>query len=321
MYVLDSRTCGMQAQGHVTRLTLTQARTSFPCCFARLLRVPPAPHQRPRAVALAGRDNHTNEEMTRHPTARRVHREDTAPDDVFIAGVLETSAWAKQHSRKLIIGGTIAALVIIGAVLFLMSRANQRNQAIAQLTQVRAVAMSGNAQLAVRELEQYMSRFGGTPAADEARLLLGRAYLENGQVPQARETVDELARNLRRPLGVNAALLLAAAHEGAQEPHRAEEVYLRIAEAAPYLYQKQEGLDNAARIRLQRGEAAGAVELYQRLLDLTPASNTERPVYELRLGEALALTATGGATPVPPVTPAATPAAPPTAPGPTTTGN
>jgi hypothetical protein len=55
--------------------------------------------------------------MTRHPTARRVHRQDSAPDDAFIAGVLETSAWAKQHSRTLIVGGIIAAVVITAVVL------------------------------------------------------------------------------------------------------------------------------------------------------------------------------------------------------------
>jgi predicted negative regulator of RcsB-dependent stress response len=254
--------------------------------------------------------------MTRHPTARRVHRQE-APDDAFIAGVLETSAWAKQHSRTLIIGGIIAAVAITSLVLFLTSRSNQRAQAATQLTQVRAVAMSGNAALSIRELEQFLARYGNTPAAAEARLLLGRAYLENGQVQQAQQTVQSLARNLREPMGVNAAFLLAAAYEAAQEPHRAEDVYLRAANDAPFLFQRQDALDNAARIRLQRGEAAGAVELYQRLLELTPQANTERPIFELRLGEAQALATSGAASAS---DPAASPVSPEPAPA-TTTGN
>jgi tetratricopeptide (TPR) repeat protein len=270
-------------------------------------------------VALAGPENPTIEEMTRHPTARRVHRQE-APDDAFIAGVLETGAWAKQHSRTLIIGGVVAAVVITSLVLFLMSRSNQRAQAITQLTQVRAVAMSGNATLAIRELEQYLARFGGAPAADEARLLLARAYLENGQPQQAQETVQSLSRSLRGPMGVNAAFLLAAAYEAAQEPHRAEDVYLRAANDAPFLFQRQDALDNAARIRLQRGDAAGAVELYQRLLDVTPLANTERPIFELRLGEAQALAASGaGQTAAPAAEP--TPAQDAPAAAPSTTGN
>lgn len=234
--------------------------------------------------------------MTRHPTARRVHRQDSAPDDVFVARVLETSAWAKQNSRRLIIGGIVAAVVVIGLIYFVTTRRAEQAQAAAQLTQVRAVALSGNNQLAIRELEQFLSRFGGTPSADEARLLLGRAYLEVGQVQQARETVEPLADDPSSGLGVNAAFLLANTYEAAQEPHRAEEIYLEIADEARFLFQRQDGLDNAARIRLQRGDAAGAAELYERLLDITPANNTERPIFELRLGEARALAATGGPT-------------------------
>ena len=254
--------------------------------------------------------------MTRHPTARRVHRQDSAPDDVFVARVLETSAWAKQNSRMLIIGGIVAAVVIVGLLYFVTSRRANEAQAATQLTQVRAVAMSGNHPLAIRELEQFLGRFDGTAAADEARLMLAQSYLQTGQAQQARETVAPLARNLDSGLGINAALLLAATYEAAQEPHRAEEVFLNIAEEARFLFQRQDALDNAARIRLQRGEPAGAVELYRRLLEMTPQSNTERPIFELRLGEALALQATGGTgNAAPPPPPSSAPAPTGTLPG------
>ena len=123
--------------------------------------------------------------MTRHPTARRVHRQDSAPDDVFVAGVLETSAWAKQNSRMLVIGGIVAAVVILGTIFFITNRRSQTAEAASQLTQVRAVALSGNNQLAIRELEQFLSNYGGTPSGDEARLMLGSAYLQAGQAQQA----------------------------------------------------------------------------------------------------------------------------------------
>ena len=270
--------------------------------------------------------------MTRNPTARRVHRQDAAPDDVFVARVLETSAWAKQNSRTLVIGGIVTAVVVVGLLYFVTSRQSQRAQAATQLTQVRAVALSGNSQLAIRELEQFLAGFGGTPSADEARLLLGRAYLDVGQTRQAMDVVEPLADDPDSGLGFNAALLTASAHEAAQEPHLAEEIYLRLADDGEYLFQRQDALDNAARIRLQRGDAAGAAELYQQLLDITPANNTERPIYELRLGEARALATLGGGTTnaaVPPTAPQQVPgeAAPAPnapvlpAPEPTTTGN
>jgi predicted negative regulator of RcsB-dependent stress response len=233
--------------------------------------------------------------MTRHPTARRVHRQDSAPDDAFIAGVLETSAWAKQHSRTLIVGGIIAAVVITAVVLFVKNRADRRAEAALQLNQVRAVALSGNAPLAIRELEQYLARFDGTPSAQEARLLLGRTYLESGEPQRAIETVQPLARDLRSDMGLNAALLQASAHEVAQNPQQAEAIYLRIGDSARFLFQRQNGVENAARIRLQADNPGGAAELYDRLVAMTPETAGERQIFEMRAGEARALAAAAGA--------------------------
>lgn len=234
--------------------------------------------------------------MTRHPSARRVHRSDTSPDDAFVAGVLESTAWARQHRRALIIG---AAIVVVAAVTLAVTfswRGTREREGARRLIEVRAIAMSGNNQLAIRDLEQFLSAYGGTRAANEGRLMLARAYIQEGQTQQAIDTVEELAGELDDVLGVNAAFLLGAAYEAANQPQRAEETYLRIGENAPFLYQQQEGLDNAARVRLQAGNAAGAAQLYERVLEMTPATDQNRPVYELRLGEARAAAASGTAT-------------------------
>jgi tetratricopeptide (TPR) repeat protein len=231
--------------------------------------------------------------MTRHPTARRVHRQPSEPDDAFVAGVLETSAWAKQHQRTLIIGGVALAVIVTALVLWLNHRSSLRDRAVVELAQARAATMAGNPELAIRDLEQYLARYGGTPAGQEARLMLGRVYLENGRPRDAIDAVSRPARDVRDDMGANAAFLLAAAHEAAQEPHRAEEVYLRLGDRGRFLFQRQEALDNAARIRLQRGDAAGAVQLYERLVDITPEASQDRQIFELRLGEARALAATG----------------------------
>ncbi|HUF49198.1 MAG TPA: tetratricopeptide repeat protein [Longimicrobiales bacterium] len=249
--------------------------------------------------------------MTRHPTARRVHRPAAEPDDAFVAGVLETTVWAREHSRKIVIGGTIAAVVMIAAVLFVMNRRQTAQESVAQLTQVRAVAMSGNTELAIRDLQQFIDRYGSTPAAGEARLLLSAAYLEAGQQQNAINTVSRLVGNLDRNAGVNAAMLTAAAHEAAGEGRRAEEVLLRVAEDARFLYQRQDALDNVGRLRLQRNDAAGAVQIYERLVGMTSEGAAERQVYELRLGEATALAAAGatpaGSEPAGGIAPAGTP--------------
>ena len=255
--------------------------------------------------------------MTRNPAARRVHREAADPGDAFVAGVLESSLWARQHGRKLLIGAIVALVVILGVIWFMVDRRNDARDAASALTQVRAVALSGNAELAIRDIEQFIRTYGSTPAGDEARLLLGAAYLDANQQQNAINAVQNVADDLDTDVGVSAAMLMAAAHESAGRSQEAEAVLERIATDGRFLFQQQEALDNMARLRLQRGDAAGAIQAYERLLEMTPVTAAERQVYELRLGEVRALAAAGNAAPQAP--PAAT-TAPTTPPAPTTTG-
>ncbi|HSJ23837.1 MAG TPA: tetratricopeptide repeat protein [Longimicrobiales bacterium] len=226
--------------------------------------------------------------MTRHPTARRVHRQDATPDDAFVAGVLETSAWARKHQRSLIIGGVLLAVIVTSLVLWINNRSNQRERAAIELSQVRAIGMSGNTALAIRELEDFVARYGNTPSGAEARLILGRNYMDAGQPQQAVSTLQSMARNVDTDMGVNAAMLLAAAYEATGDLAQAEQTYARIGSGGRFLFQRQEALDNVARIRLQQGDAAGAIEAYQRIVDMTPIESADRQVFEMRLGEAQA---------------------------------
>jgi hypothetical protein len=267
-------------------LTHLLTSTSFACCFAYESVATARTATRQRAVSVRHLSADRELAMPRHPAARRVHRSPAAADDAFVAGVLETTVWAQTHRRLMIYGG--AAIVVVGVLLFLFltTRAAKREQAATRLTEVRATALSGNNQLTIKDLGEYLDRFDGTPSAKEARLLLATAYLQEGQAQRAIETVRGQARDLDNVMGVNAAFLLAAAHEAAQQPQRAEEVYLRIGERADFLYQKQEALDNAARLRMEQGNAAGAAQLYQRILALTPTTDGSRQVFELRAAEA-----------------------------------
>src|SRR5690606_40428659 len=66
--------------------------------------------------------------------------------------------------RSLVIGGIIAAVVVVGLYFFIASRRAAHAQAASRLTQVRAIALSGNVQLSIRELENFLTEFGGTPS-------------------------------------------------------------------------------------------------------------------------------------------------------------
>lgn len=229
-----------------------------------------------------------------HPSARRVHREANA-DDKFVSGVLEGSVWARDHGRTIVIATVVALVLVVFGLWYRSNQAAVRDRAAAELSQVRATVQSGNTALAKQDLEAYVKRFGGTPSGEEARLMLAQAHLQSNEAPKAIEILEDMAGDVDSPLGYNAAMLLAAAHETAKKPEDAERVYLRMADGARFGFQKREALDKAARLRMEKGNAAGALELYERLLatyedeeknEDTPASDAqEKSMYEMRMAE------------------------------------
>lgn len=227
--------------------------------------------------------------MTRHPVSRRVHRQEVEADDVFVERVLETSAWASTHARSLIIGAAVVAVLLVSVLWIRSSRAADRAAAATELTTLRQTVQAGNPAVAIRDLQSFLDRFGGTPAAAEARLMLARAHLQAGQGQEAIDVIEPQARDLGEPLGPPAAFLLGSAYESLTRWDDAEQTYLRVADSAPFDFQKIQALENAARIRVERGQPSGAVELYDRLLGMLPATSPERSVYEMRKAEAGAL--------------------------------
>ncbi|MBI4410736.1 MAG: tetratricopeptide repeat protein [Gemmatimonadetes bacterium] len=225
--------------------------------------------------------------MPKHPTAARVHKE-ASPDDAFIARVLETTAWARTHSRTLVIGGAVFVLAIAAVLYYRNYRSALREQSAVELLRVRQTAASGNIALARRDLETFIQRFSGTPSADEARLMLATVQLEMAQPDSAARTVGPLADDLDEPLGTSAAFLLAAAYEAQNKSGQAEATYLRIADEAEMPFERREALDAVGRLRLEGGNAAGAVQVYEQLVREAPEDTGERSLYEMRLAEARA---------------------------------
>jgi predicted negative regulator of RcsB-dependent stress response len=223
--------------------------------------------------------------MARHPTARRVRRADPTSDDVFVERVLETSAWAKENTRLLVIGTVVLVVALLGILYYRSYTRASRSAASVQLTQIRQTSQSGNEALAIRDLETFLTTYGGTPSADEARLLLGQAYLDSDQAQKAVDVVIDEANDLDAPMGVQAAFLLASSYEALAKMEDAERTYLRIAGDAPFDYQKVRGLDAAARLKAERGDNAGAVQIYDRVLGLLPEGDQDRQVFEMRRAE------------------------------------
>lgn len=209
-------------------------------------------------------------------------------DDAFIARVLALTVWAKRNARTLIMAGIVAAIAIAAGVYYMNFRSALHQQATTRLAEIRQAVASGNRPLAVRDLESFLERFDDTPAAPEARVVLARLYLEEGTPTDAIPVITPVAGDLDEPLGAAAASLLADAYLAADSLERAESVLLRIADDARFGFQRREALADAAMLRMERGDAAGAAELYARAVTMTPEDDPQRGIYEMRLAEARA---------------------------------
>jgi predicted negative regulator of RcsB-dependent stress response len=223
----------------------------------------------------------------RHPVSRSRPTQSAGAEDIFVEKTLVVSGWARQNRQALTLGAIGLVALLGGALYYASYRSGHLDQAAIELERVRQNAMFGDSAAATVELTQYIESFGNTPYAAEASLLLGELYLNTGQPAEAVEALAATA-DPRDPVGVQAAVLLARAHEQEGQLEEAEQVYLRIADGADLDFQVFEALADAARIRQSRGDAAGAAELYQRILDDIDETAPLRDVFRMRLEEARA---------------------------------
>lgn len=220
----------------------------------------------------------------RYPNAPKRDKK-VSDDDAFVAGVLEASGWAQKNQQTLIAVG--AAIAIVGAVLWYMSSnaARTRDAALVELEQVTAVANTGDPEQAKAELIAFLDRFGGTPYADEARLTLATLYLETDLPAQALATLEDANSGPRDPMGPQFIALEAKAHEEAGALDQAEASYMRLAELANHDFQRRTALEDAARVRGERGDYAGAAQVWSDLADELESSDTQKGVYLMRAAE------------------------------------
>lgn len=222
----------------------------------------------------------------RHPGSRRTHkaRHDEA-EDAFVAGTLEFSQWAKQNQRLLIFTGVVLAAILWGVFQYTDYRGNLEAQASAELEAIHQTIQFGDREAAKEELGVFLTRFGETDLAGEARLLLGEQYLRTGEPSQAISTLEPATESLRTPLSIQAGFLLAAAYEEESRWGDAEALYLRLADRAELPFQIRDALESAARIRSAQGNHAAAADLYRRILDTFEEDEPARGYYEMRLAE------------------------------------
>ncbi len=223
---------------------------------------------------------------------RRSTRHDSSvtSDDAFVATTLEATNWATKHQGMLLAGIAVVVVLGIGAVYVRGVRATEAQEAAGQLETLHRRLEAGDLAGVRGDLEVFLQNFDGSPFADEARMTLGQVTADLGDADAAVAILEPAARDIGSPLGAQAAGLLAAVYEEAGNLEAAEGLYLRLADRAEMSFQVRDALADAARLRRQQGDYAGAVELYDRILDDMDEDDFARDGVEMRRAEAAAAT-------------------------------
>jgi len=210
-------------------------------------------------------------------------------EDAFVEKILELLNWSKQNGQILLLVGIVLAVLVAGGMYYSNYNNAMADRAITQLELVQASVGLGDREEAKTQLYQYLDQFDGTVYALEARLILGQILLEDGNPEEAKEVLAPAVRTMdEQPIGVQAAFLMAAAHEEAGEAEESERLYLRIATTSDLMFQIQEASGGAARLRAQAGDYQGAADLYEEVLADLNLSDPNRSYWEMRLAEAKA---------------------------------
>lgn len=210
----------------------------------------------------------------------------------MLARALQVAEWARRNVT-LIVVGVVAIVALVGGLLWYRAdRAQRLDDAAIAFLQVEQAVATGEDAIATRELQLFIQQHGDTPYGDEARVFLAQVHLQAGRSAEAIEALQPVVRRMRdSPVGVQAAILMATAQEVSGDPEAAIQTYLEAAEAADTGFRRQEALGNAALLRQQAGNYAGAAELYSRLVEMTEPGTSDRLMFEMRLAEVEALAA------------------------------
>jgi len=192
--------------------------------------------------------------------------------------------WVKTHRQATV--AIVVVLVAGGGLLWWNEISQKRTEAVAgeHLAQARLAFESANYPLAASELSQVVENYAGTPAAEEAQLVLGQVRLHQGQPQQAIEVLSKYAPTASTNFRAQAYGLLGAAYENAARWREAAQAYEDGAAQARYPFLRAQYLSDAARVSILLGDTARALTAYRTItskMDSTPSVFEAR----VRIGE------------------------------------
>ena len=192
--------------------------------------------------------------------------------------------WARLYTRELSIAAVILVALIGVLWLYRYSSQQQLHRADEQLLSPERSIAAGNIPLAQTDLKRIIARYGGTPAATQAAMLLAETYYSQGKYVDGLATLDKASRSgSSAPYASGVEGLIADGYSEQGKYKDAATHYLAASAASPYPNDQAHWKANAARAYTNAADTAQALATWRDLAknDATPQSAEAH----LRIGE------------------------------------
>ena len=212
-------------------------------------------------------------------------REQVDTEDRIMETVAAVTLWAQRNRRAATMALVALAAMVAAGVIYVRYRADIRERAAVRLDEIRLSTQGAPPELMREELSLFITQYGGTPEASEARVYLAELELRRDSLDAAIRTLEPVADLTNpTPIGYHAAAMIAAVQEQRGDTRAAMQSYRRLEEAALYGYQRRAARAAQARVHDFAGEYAEAERIYADLAE-DPDAASDGAFYGVLLGE------------------------------------
>lgn len=191
--------------------------------------------------------------------------------DRFVESTFDWAHWAETHRNQVIGGVVAAALLVVGFLVYRNMAANAEAEAAKDYLTARQSYDAGNFPLAASDLQDFLSRHGGSDFADDAQFFLASAYYRAGQTQEAVQTLrDFLDHRKGSPFAQNARRLLAAAYQDSGQYDLAAQTLREAIDRATYDPLKIQLRRDLAATYLAQQRPDLAADQYRQILAMNP---------------------------------------------------
>jgi tetratricopeptide (TPR) repeat protein len=199
--------------------------------------------------------------------------------------------WLELHLRQITYGAVAVALLAGGVWLWTRSKALRAQRAETAYYQAQQSLIAGNIPLAESDLRKMITRYQGTPAANQATLVLSEVLYDQEKYADG---VTELQKLVGKagPLEASALALLASGLEEQEKFAEAAGYFEKAAAATTVEVDRDNYRADAARAYTAAGNRQAAVQIWTEL-----TKNPQGPVAgeaRVRLGELMSSPQTKG---------------------------